>query len=109
MTEQQRFQDKQWGQIVAKAWADEDFKRRLMAEPAAVLREHGLEIAPGVEVSVHEESDTVRHLVLPPNPAGDLLEEELTPTAGADSFSNFCGDCHRCYRCGRCGCGCDRA
>jgi hypothetical protein len=29
-------------------------------------------------------------------------DEELSPTAGADSFSGFSGGCGRC---GRCGCG----
>lgn len=100
MTDQQRFQEKQWGLIVARAWADEEFKARLLAEPKAVLREHGLELAPDVAVNVVEDSDTVRHFVLPPNPAGDLSEEELSPVAGADSFSGICG------RCGGCGCGC---
>jgi hypothetical protein len=33
--------DKAWGQIVARAWQDEAFKRRLLADPAAVLREQG--------------------------------------------------------------------
>jgi len=112
MTDQQRFQEKQWGQIVAKAWADEAFKGRLLSDPQAVLREHGLEMAPGVRVIVHEDTEQVRNLVLPATPAGELTEEELAPTAGTDSFSSFsggCGGCGDCNRCGRCGCGCDRA
>ena len=32
--------DKQWSQIVAKAWADANFKQRLLADPAAVLKEN---------------------------------------------------------------------
>ncbi len=100
MTDQQRFHDKQWSLIVARAWADEEFRDRLISNPQAVLRENGLEIAPDVEVRVVEDSESVRHFILPANPAGDLCEEELSPTAGADSFSGGCG------RCGRCGCGC---
>ncbi len=106
-TERQRFQEKQWGQIVAKAWADEEFKARLMAEPKAVLREHGLEPEAGVEVRVVEDTERVRHFVLPPAPSAELSDEELTPTPGTDSFSGFSGGCGRCWRCGRCGCGCD--
>src|SRR6185437_9617755 len=71
-----RFQEKQWGQIVARAWADDDFKARLLAHPKVVMREYGLEIDPEVEVSVVEDSAAVRHFVLPPNPTGDLSEEE---------------------------------
>jgi hypothetical protein len=101
VTDQQRFQDKQWSQIVARAWADEAFKSRLLAEPGIVLREHGLEVAPDVEVRVVEDAGRVRHFVLPASPVGELTDEELSPTPGADSFSGFSG------RCGRCGCGCD--
>ncbi len=102
MTEQQRFQEKQWSLIIAKAWADEEFKAQLLANPKPVLREHGLEIAPDVHVNVVEDSEKVYHFVLPPNPAGELSEEELSPVAGTDSFSGGC------MRCGRCGCGgCD--
>jgi hypothetical protein len=107
VTEQQRFQDKQWSQIIARAWADEAFKNRLMSEPQAVLRDHGIEVDDGVQVNVHEETDKVRHLILPPNPAGELSEEELSPTAGADSACGWCHRCRWCGRCGRCGCGCD--
>ncbi len=103
MTKQERFQQKQWGQIVAKAWADTDFKARLMADPQAVLREHGIEPEPGVELRVVEDSPGARHLILPACPAGDLVEEELTPSAAAYCHCGYCGHCGAC---GRCGCGC---
>jgi len=99
VTEQQKIQDKQWGLIVARAWADGQFKSRLMTDPKTVFREHGLEVEPDVSVSVVEDTDRVRHFVLPPNPEGELTEEELSPAAGYDSFSGICG------RCGGCGCG----
>lgn len=85
--------------VVAKAWCDEEFKQRLIADPAAVLDEHGIEAPPGVELRILEDSDEVRHLVLPPSPAGELTDEELSCSIGLDSFSGLCG------RCGRCGCG----
>ena len=102
MTDQKKFQEKQWSLIVAKAWADEEFKARLLENPKAVMREHGLEISPDVEVKVVDDSERVRHFLLPANPATELSEEELSPVAGADSYSGFSG------RCGRCGCGCGR-
>ena len=40
--------------LVAKAWDDEAFKQRLIATPAEVLKEHGVEIPAGVEVKVLE-------------------------------------------------------
>jgi hypothetical protein len=103
VTKQERFQQKQWGQIVARAWADPEFKARLLAEPQAVLREHGIEPEPGVEIRVIEGASDVQYLVLPPCPDGDLAEEELAPTAVGYCY---CGWCRACGRCGRCGCGC---
>jgi hypothetical protein len=110
VTEVERFQEKQWGLIVAHAWADDEFKSRLLSNPRAVMREHGLELPPGAEIRVVEDTPEVRHFVLPASPTAELSEEELTPVAGADSFSGICGVCGRCGcgRCGRCGrCGCD--
>ena len=106
MTVEQLSEDKQWSQIVARAWADPAFKRRLLSDPGAVLREHGVELEPGIEVKVIENTGRVRHLILPESPTGELSEEELSPSLGADSW---CGWCRRCRFCGRCGCGCDRS
>ncbi|MDB5308474.1 MAG: leader peptide family natural product precursor [Gemmataceae bacterium] len=106
MTKQDRFQQKQWGQIVARAWADPEFKTRFLSDPQAVLREHGLEVEAGVEMRVVEDGPGIRHVVLPACPAGELVEEELSPTPGTDSYSGWCGGCGHCGRCHRCGCGC---
>jgi nitrile hydratase alpha subunit len=103
VTEVQRFQEKQWGLIVARAWADDEFRARLLSNAAGVMREHGLEVPPDAEIRVVVDSPDVRHFVLPASPTGDLSEEELSPVAGADSFSWLCGRCGRCG-CGRCGC-----
>jgi hypothetical protein len=89
-----------WSQIVATAWADAEFKARLLADPRAVLAEHGIDAPDGVEFVVVEDTDAVRHLTLPPSPAGELADEELVGAAGADSYSGFSGHC------GRCGCRC---
>ena len=41
-----------WGQIVARAWCDEGFMKRLLSDPRSVLAEHDLEVPPGAEVEV---------------------------------------------------------
>jgi hypothetical protein len=74
--------DKTWGQIVAKAWQDESFKRRLLADPAAVLKEHGVAIPAGVQVRVVENTDRVQHLTLPHKPSGELADADLQKVAG---------------------------
>src|SRR5262249_39954625 len=85
-------QTKQWSQIVAQAWADESFKRRLLADPAAVLKEQGIGVPAGVGVRVVENTDQVRYLTLPNRSGkGELSEEELAAVAGGavDNFIYF--------------------
>jgi hypothetical protein len=75
--------DERWGQIVAKAWQDGAFKKRLLADAAAVLREHGVDVSPGVQIRVVEDTDQVRYLTLPQQPSDkELSEEELAKVAG---------------------------
>lgn len=46
-----------WSKLQARAWIDEDFKQRLISEPATVLEEYGLTFPSGVEVRVQDNSD----------------------------------------------------
>lgn len=65
---------KKWSQLVAQAWADDSLKRRLVQNPASVLREHGIQVQPGMEIRIVEDTPSVTHLVLPAKPAGDVTE-----------------------------------
>jgi hypothetical protein len=49
---QQADQAKRWGEIVAQAWTDPWFKERLLAQPTAVLREHGISVPAGTGVKL---------------------------------------------------------
>ncbi len=106
--------DFQWGQIVGRAWADDDFKQRLLADPTGALQEYDLPAPAGLRVEVLEEpdwvpndTDGVMHLVLPGKPsAAELSEEDLCSVGGAVGAERCgCGSCHRCHRCycGWCG------
>jgi len=75
---------KRYGQLVARAWGDAAFKARLLAEPAAVLAEHGIPVPPGVEVRVLASTPTLVHLALPPKPTDELSDEQLDQVAGGD-------------------------
>jgi hypothetical protein len=100
-------EDLLWSQIVARAWCDEDFMKRLRSDPRAVLSEEGLEVARATEVEVvegpearvMEDIDAVRRFVLPASPSEELTDEELFGEAVA-----WC--CGACGRCGGCGCRC---
>jgi hypothetical protein len=63
--------------IIAKAWIDEGFKARLLADPATTLKEEGLEISPGVKVQIVEDTANVQHLLLPAKPSTEELSEVL--------------------------------
>lgn len=73
---------RKYAHIVAKAWNDEQFKRRLISDPAAVLREEGIDVPDDVEVRVVENSERVFYLSLPPKPSGELSEDQLDKVSG---------------------------
>lgn len=80
---------KQYGQLVAKAWADDSFKARLLAEPAAVLQEEGISLPEGVELRAVENTDKVMYLTLPPKPSDELSDEQLNQMAGGSTASTM--------------------
>ena len=76
-------QENPYAKVIAKAWSDDEFKGRLLADPGAALAEMDVEVPAGVEVKVVEDSESVRHLVLPPAPGeGELSDEALEKVAG---------------------------
>jgi len=84
-------QGKQYGQLIAKAWSDEDFKARLLADPKAAMKEAGIDVPEGVEIEVVESTQEKAYLVIPANPVGELSDEDLDKVAGgACSWSLHC-------------------
>ncbi len=57
-----------WRKICSRAWGDENFKQRLVANPGEVLAEEGLEAPPGVSYKVVENQPNELNLVLPAPP-----------------------------------------
>ncbi|WP_156921496.1 NHLP leader peptide family RiPP precursor [Desulfovibrio inopinatus] len=81
-------QQKQWSRIVAKSWADEEFKQRLLADPSAVLAEEGVSFPAGTTVSVFEAKENEAVLVVPAKPTDtDLAEVNDERLAAAIVFS----------------------
>jgi hypothetical protein len=76
-------QGKTMGQVIAKCWTDEGFKRKLLADPAATLKAEGVELPAGLSIKAVENTDKVFHLVIPARPAGsaDLSDAELDKVA----------------------------
>lgn len=68
------------GKVIAKAWRDEAFKKRLAKDPLSVLKAEGVKLPEGVRrVQVVEDAADLRHLVIPVKPPGlspDEIEDE---------------------------------
>ncbi len=79
-----------FAKVIAQAWSDEDYKRRLLDDPSGVLAEAGAGMPDGVQLLVVEDTDTVKHLVLPTAPGeGQIDEQDLERVSGG----TFCGGC----------------
>ena len=68
--------------IIAKAWADDGFKARLLADPAAVAAAEGIAVPAGVKIVVHENTPGELHVVLPAKPSAELSDEALEVVVG---------------------------
>ncbi|MBT9099086.1 NHLP leader peptide family RiPP precursor [Methylovulum psychrotolerans] len=80
----------QYSQIVARCWADAEFKAKLMGDPIATLTAEGIAVPEGLELRVLENTATTVNLVLPSPPAeGELSDEDL----GAVTGGSGCGCC----------------
>ena len=77
----QEEQAKALSQLVAKCWADEAFKQKLLTDPVATLKAEGIELPAGLDVKVFENTDQVFHLVIPAKP-NDLSDEDLDKVSG---------------------------
>ena len=103
-------QGKKVSQLIAKCWADEGFKRKLLADPAATLKAEGVESPAGLSIKAVENTDKVFHLVIPAKPT-ELSDEDLDQVAGGDACGAnrpatmiYDGKDRRCW-CGIGGCG----
>jgi hypothetical protein len=94
---------KKHARIVAKAWADPEFKERLLANPREVLVAHGFEVPEGTAVSIVEPGEGTLSVIgdaiwfnLPAKPSDGLGDEYLTgtgpnsPEAGSSGGTGPC-------------------
>ena len=65
-------------EIAAQALEDDDFRQRLIDDPATVLAEAGLIVPEGVTLTVHENAEDEIHLVLPARLDEELEVDELS-------------------------------
>ena len=86
MNEQE--QKKLYTKVVAKAWADEAYKQRLLNDPQKVLTEEGVEIPEGVNIHVtekpHESTGNDLYFTLPA-PDKNLTMENMEEKIAAST------------------------
>lgn len=75
------------GKVMKLALADAAFKTLLLSDPkTAVAEATGLTLPMSLKIGVYEDTPTVKHLVLPVNPASEELSDlELEAIAGGGS------------------------
>jgi hypothetical protein len=80
-------QIKSYEQFFERVRTDETFKQRFLKEPKSVLTEIGIEIPDSVEIKIHEDTPTLKHLVIPADTSSDELNEsELNMVAGGIGY-----------------------
>jgi len=75
---------KRFARIIAMAWADENYKKRLMGDPVALLKEEGIDLPAGMSLRVVEDTPNLRSIVLPPPPKeGEIVDLEERAAAAS--------------------------
>lgn len=75
-------------EIIARAWSDEKFKKRLLGHPKEVLKEYGFSVPSSIEVEILENTSKKAYFVLPIKMDPNLSKEELKKTTAASA--GFC-------------------
>ncbi len=66
--------------LVAKLYANHELKERFIKNPKEVLRDEGITVADDVDLKIVQDSETVKHFVLPYVKPDESLElEEIEP------------------------------
>ena len=76
-------------QLIAKCWADESFKQKLLADTMATLKMEGVALPDGLSIVAVENTDNVFHLVIPAKQT-DLSDDDLDKVAGGGA--RVCAD-----------------
>jgi hypothetical protein len=69
-------------QLIARCWAEPDFKARLLADATATLKAEGYPVPEGHVIQVVESTASQSYLVIPPAPTNEISDEALDGVAG---------------------------
>lgn len=69
-------------QIIEKAWADPEFKQKLLSDPKSAIQDaFGVKIPDGIRLKAVEESENEFYLVIPPNPVDTFDDGDTSENA----------------------------
>ncbi|HEX5454136.1 MAG TPA: NHLP leader peptide family RiPP precursor [Stellaceae bacterium] len=72
--------------IIARAWTDDEFRRKFVADPRGQFEAHlGTTLPDSLKMTVHEETPDSLHFVIPQKPPqnlDELSDEDLERVAG---------------------------
>lgn len=72
--------------IIATAWQDDAFRKRLLSDPKGLFEERlNIKLPPSLQISVHEETENRLYFVIPAKPlakVGELSDQDLEKVAG---------------------------
>lgn len=84
-------------EIAEKAKADAEFRKKVLADPKAVLADMGFTVRDSINVNVVEESANDVYIVLPKSAAaanaGDDLSDDALEAVAAGQFNAGCYAC----------------
>ena len=79
---------KKYAEVIAKAWSDESFKKKLLENPNETLKEFGVPMPEGITFHIHENGSGTCHLILPKKTNRKLSDDELKKASGGTMFDD---------------------
>jgi hypothetical protein len=67
--------------FITRCWEDEEFKKRLIADPAKILDAEGVSVPDGVSIRMVEDTEQIRTLIVHPAPS-HLDDDQLKGITG---------------------------
>ncbi len=83
--------EKNFTDLVAKAWKDEAFKAEFLSDPTKLFNENDMETPENMEIRVVENTADTIHFILPPEPSDELSDEMLADMSGGGLGWKYCG------------------
>lgn len=72
---------------------DEDFRNKFLADPAGILKAHGIDVPDSVAIKVVEDTPESYHINIPPFRGNDLSQESLRAASADSSGTTWCTTC----------------